>query len=554
MPSVDAKDWKSAADAKREAFKKQVDSYAYALPKVDSSTLDVSTVPLDSVMDSKHLQITNMEVGELVEKLQKGELKAVEVTKAFCHRAAIAHSLVNCLTEVYFDRAIKHAEELDAKFKQGGPRGPLHGLPISLKNQICVEGVESNMGYVGWIGRVPKKNSVLADCLVRSGAVLYCQTNIPQNLMSTECINAIYGRTVNGFNRNLSCGGSSGGEGALVGLRGSLLGFGSDIGGSIRVPSSFNGLYGLRGSYNRMPYGGADNSCQGLEAVSSVLGPLTTSVEGLQIVTKAVLAAEPWRKDPFVHYQPWRESVYQLEAHGGGKEKLCFAFAYSNGLVKPNPPYYRAMDMTRKALEAQGHKVIDWSFPEPEKCFDILSRVYGADSGEDIETECGRSGEPRMYGLCPPENPPRISVYQYWQLCYERRLFMATQIEAWEATESQTGTGRPVDAVIMPTSPYPSFRHDDQQDVSYTGVCNLNDWPTAVFPVTRVDPSVDKQQPAHTFHSNYPFDKINYERYDPEVFKNAPIGLQCIMRRGEDEAVIRVVEMVDAALKAQKKA
>lgn len=71
--------------------------------------------------------------------------------------------------------------------------------------------------------------------------------------MSTECINAIYGRTVNGFNRNLSCGGSSGGEGALVGLRGSLLGFGSDIGGSIRVPSSFNGLYGLRGSYNRMP-------------------------------------------------------------------------------------------------------------------------------------------------------------------------------------------------------------------------------------------------------------------------------------------------------------
>lgn len=86
----------------------------------------------------------------------------------------------------------------------------------------------------------------------------------------------------------------------------------------------------------------------------------------------------------------------------------------------------------------------------------------------------------------------------------------------------------------MPTSPYPSFRHDDQQDVSYTvrlvlssdlpkfpltallvrsqGVCNLNDWPTAVFPVTRVDPSVDKQQPAHTFHSDYPFDKINYER------------------------------------------
>ncbi|BGP19231.1 hypothetical protein JCM10213v2_007318 [Rhodosporidiobolus nylandii] len=544
MPSVS--DWQATATQKRESFAQQIASLGFKTPDVSSKVLDVTSVPLEDVLGAKQVEITEADVAILLEKLQKGEWSAVEVTEAFCHRAVIAHQLVNCLTEVFFDKALARAKQLDEIFAKSGPVGPLHGLPISLKNQICVEGVECNMGYTGWIGRVAEKNSVLAECLVKQGAVLYCQTNVPQSLMSTD-----YGRTVNPYNRNLSCGGSSGGEGALVGFRGSPAGFGSDIGGSIRVPSAFNGLYGFRGSYNRIPYGGSVNSCEGLEAVSSVLGPLTVSIDGLRTLVKSVLDAEPWRADPLALHMPWREEAYQLCEHGGGKEPLVFAFMADNGLVKPLPPYQRAMEMTKKALIAKGHKVIDWALPDQAKMFDTLGRIYSADGGQDIDTECGRSGEPRLWGLFEEGNPPKLSTYEYWQLCFERRKFIATQLAAWESTASLTGTGRPVDAIILPVSPYPSFPHDAKQEVSYTGVCNLNDFPTGIVPVTRVDPKVDVKQERTDFYE-YAFDKENWERYDPEFFANAPIGLQVAGRKGEDEAVIRFTEIVDEALKALK--
>ncbi|GAA6038330.1 hypothetical protein JCM8097_003947 [Rhodosporidiobolus ruineniae] len=547
MPSVDTSSWEATATQKREAFARQIASLNYKVPDVSSKVVDVTSVPLDDVLTPKQIEITSADVAVLLDKLKKAEWSAVEVTEAFCHRAVIAHSLVNCLTEVFFEKALARAKQLDKILASSGPVGPLHGLPISLKNQICVEGVETNMGYTGWIGRVAEKNSVLADCLLKQGAVLYCQTNVPQSLMSTECVNNVYGRTVNPFNRNLSCGGSSGGEGALVGFRGSPAGFGSDIGGSIRVPSAFNGLYGFRGSYSRVPYGGSVNSCEGLEAVSSVLGPLTVSSDGLRTLIKAVYDAEPWRADPLALHMPWREEAYQLCEHGGGEGPLCFALMRDNGLVRPLPPYERALEMTKKALEAKGHKVIEWSFPDSDKMFDILSRIYAADGGEDIEIECARSGEPRLYGLFEKEKPKPLSTYEYWQLC----KFITTQLAAWESTASLTGTGRPFDAVILPVSPYPSFAHDAKQDVTYTGVCNLNDFPTGIVPVTRVDPAVDIAQSRTDFYS-YPFDKENWERYDPTFFANCPIGLQVAGRKGEDEAVIRMTEIVDEALKALK--
>lgn len=122
------------------------------------------------------------------------------------------------------------------------------------------------------------------------------------------------------------------------------------------------------------------------------------------------------------------------------------------------------------------------------------------------------------------------------------------QLASWEATRDQTGTGRPVDALLCPPAPYPSFRHDDKQDIFYTGICNLCDWPAAVFPVTKVDPAVDKPVERTDFLSD--FDRLNYERYDATVYKDIPVSMQLIGRKGEDEAVIRMMEIAVAALKS----
>ena len=155
-----------------------------------------------------------------------------------------------CLHEIFFDAAIEDVKNLDILFaKHNAPIGPLHGLPVSLKDQFHVKGVETSMGYVGWIGTFEGKKNTKQEKSFESemvrelralGAVLYCKTSVPHSLMTAETVNNIIGWMTNPKNRHLSSGGSSGGEGALIGLKGSPLGFGIDIAGSITIPVAFN--------------------------------------------------------------------------------------------------------------------------------------------------------------------------------------------------------------------------------------------------------------------------------------------------------------------------
>lgn len=138
---------------------------------------------------------------------------------------------LNCALEFFPELALAQAKELDAYYESNKkPVGPLHGLPISLKDQFRVKGLETSMGYVAWIGKYDEEDSVLVSLLRKAGAVFYVKTSVPQSLMVCETVNNIIGRTVNPRNKNWSCGGSSGGEGAIVGFRGGIIGVGTDIG------------------------------------------------------------------------------------------------------------------------------------------------------------------------------------------------------------------------------------------------------------------------------------------------------------------------------------
>lgn len=140
---------------------------------------------------------------------------AEEVTRAFCHRAAIAHQLVNCLTEVLFDEAIVTAQELDRYYQMSGRlKGPLHGLPISFMDRFRISGAETSSGFVSWLG--PKEATDAEGPLVRHlrslGAVPICKTNVPQSMMLGNTTNNIFGSTLNPYNRCLSAGGAAGGD------------------------------------------------------------------------------------------------------------------------------------------------------------------------------------------------------------------------------------------------------------------------------------------------------------------------------------------------------
>ncbi|KAL9709179.1 hypothetical protein Ac2012v2_007534 [Leucoagaricus gongylophorus] len=285
-----------------------------------------------------------------------GVWTAVDVTTAFSKRAIVAHQLVNCLTEIFIDRALARAAELDEHLKRtGSVVGPLHGLPVSLKDQVCIKDIETTMGWVAWIGKPVTKNAAITDILESLGAIPYVKTNVPQALMWAETYNLIFGRTLNPFNRSLTCGGSSGGEGALIALRGSPLGIGSDIGGSIPIPSAFNGLYGLRPSFNRIPNAGCANTMDGQISIYPVLGPMTTSMSGVKAFLKSVLSKKPWNYDPLVIRKQWNEDEYHLSDYDGGKN-LCFAVLWDDGVTMPHPPILRGLEGTKQALIRAGHK------------------------------------------------------------------------------------------------------------------------------------------------------------------------------------------------------
>lgn len=121
----------------------------------------------------------------LLAELSKGSLKSEQVVTAFSKRAAVAQQICNCLTEIFFDDAIVRARELDAYLQNNGkPMGPLHGLPISVKDTFKVRGYDASVGVAGLCFKPAATNSALVDLLLSLGAVLYCKTNIPLTMVS----------------------------------------------------------------------------------------------------------------------------------------------------------------------------------------------------------------------------------------------------------------------------------------------------------------------------------------------------------------------------------
>ena len=148
----------------------------------------------------------------------------------------------NCLTEL-IPEAIESAKACDRFLaRTGNPIGLLHGLPISVKEQISIAGHYTNVGFVSMVSNHSTEDASIVKSLKSLGAVVFARTNQPQSLMQLETSNNVYGATVNPRNRGLTAGGSTGGEGALMAMHGTPLGIGGDIGGSIRVPAALNGV------------------------------------------------------------------------------------------------------------------------------------------------------------------------------------------------------------------------------------------------------------------------------------------------------------------------
>ena len=209
--------WENRARAKRAslyaAIPKKWRLAPVDIPSVDGAR-DVSLLPRIFLTELE-ITITESSPLDVLTNIHTGVWMARDVTEAYCHRAAIAHQLVNCLTEILFDAAIEQAHQLDQhRLATGVLKGPLHGIPVSFMDRFRIAGVETAAGYIGWLGKTEdeESESLVVKQMRSLGAIPFCKTNMPMSMMLGETSNNITGSTMNPFVRSLSSGGAAGGN------------------------------------------------------------------------------------------------------------------------------------------------------------------------------------------------------------------------------------------------------------------------------------------------------------------------------------------------------
>ncbi|KAF1811872.1 amidase [Eremomyces bilateralis CBS 781.70] len=528
--------WEAIAAAKRKALSDSIPS-EWRIPAdifPAETQEDVTGFPKSSGwFTEKELEITGSTATQLLQKLASGELKSEEVTKAFCKRAAAAHQLTNCLSETLFAAALDTARSLDEHLaRTGKPIGPLHGLPISLKDNFNLKGIDSTVGFIAYVNDPAKYDSVLAEILRGAGAVFYVKTNVPTAMMIAESVNNVFGRTVHPRNRNLTSGGSSGGESALIAFGGSVVGVGSDIGGSLRIPAACTGIFTLRPSSGRFPTTRCRAGLAGQEAVLSVNGPMTPNLNDLELYCKTVVGAEPWISDPRCIPIPWRSAELP--------QKLKIGVLWNDGMVTPTPPVKRALEHTVQKLKAAGHELVDWSHEDHAELLSVLARSFVSDGGKSVRETLKGTGEPFREEMSAYEQAKEVGGYDMWQLHIQRNEIQKRYLDRW----NNAG----IDVLLLPTTPFATVKNGQFKHVGYTGVYNVLDYAATSFPTgLSVDQDADKATGAGFKPLTSIDEEINSE-YDAQAVLGMPISLQLVARRLEEEKVIEATKVVLDAL------
>ncbi|TPX31147.1 glutaminyl-tRNA synthase (glutamine-hydrolysing) [Synchytrium microbalum] len=513
-------------------------------------------------------------VTEIVKQItQTKEWTAEMVMEIFCRQALDAQEECNALTQHWMDRAIRQARALDADFERTGtPKGALHGVPFSVKEQIDVEGtVDATLGFSRFLGEPASRSALVVRILESAGAIPFCKTNLPQGNMAFETSNPVYGTTLHPMNPSLSPGGSSGGEAALIASCGSPLGLGTDIEGGLRVPASFCGLYALKPSSNRIPLQGVRNNLGGPDALRLCLGPIGTSVQDLARVLEAIIDARPWNDDSKTLPIPWG-----LESE---KEPNPPRFGYytDDGLIRATPACTRAVSTAVLALEAAGYECVPFAPPDvPE----AISNFYALLSADGLSTAVGPKGRDPIDPALAPFI--RLAGTPNWLKGVHSRLLRFSGDEAlagvmsaiqkrdvaglWSLQRAQQEyqakfhamkTAAKIDAIIAPVHALPVVTHDCFADIPFAGsfsvLYNFLDYSAGVIPVTTVDPTNDtlSERTSMMRSSRGKWTKLEravFRHYDPHLFADVPVGVQVVTGRLQEERCLNMMALVDNAL------
>ncbi|KAK0615153.1 amidase signature domain-containing protein [Bombardia bombarda] len=558
------KSWQEIAAEKRQADLAKIPLEWVLSPSVVAEARKQQKLVdgfVDGLLDEETCYITALDAPDLLQQMRSGSKTAVQVVTAFCKRAAAIHQITRNMLEIGFEAAFERATELDSFF-QANKRlvGPLHGIPLTLKDQFHIKGLETSMAFVGWIGTFEGKRGTGKEKIFESEIIKEFRAlgAVPIGKVGTsaETSNNILGYLWSPHNQSLSSGGSSGGEAVMQALRGSAFGIGTDIGGSVSMPAAFNGIFSLKPSSGRISMKDVANTGPGQLIMPTVAGIMGVSVTTLQLVLRSLLSTEPWLQDPYVIPLPWREAEEYNPNSGDAtnETKPSFGFMDNDGVVTPHPPVQRGLRMVRDALNEAGFNLLDWNPPSNRESEAIHGVIARGDGCLDVWDALQLSGEPEVHeieGLFEPHGPRMpLSLPDYQDVVVRMRDYRNKYQTYWMSTAEKTTDGQPVEVFISPVTPSAGLLPDKFFYAEYTNSTNVLDFPTVVIPVTTVDKDIDKVDPC--FKPLSDIDKINMDAYDPSAYHGAPAAVQVVGRRLGEEKLLSMAQIVVDALKRYK--
>ncbi|XP_069616426.1 vitamin D3 hydroxylase-associated protein-like [Ranitomeya imitator] len=492
---------------------------------------------------------------ELTEKLKDGSLSPESVLYSYIEKALEVNKDVNCVTLFLPD-----FEEQLNRLRDNSVKGPLYGVPVSIKEHVGYQGHPSTCGLVQYIDVLEKEDSVIVSVLKKQGAIVFAKTNVPQSLICYECSNPIYGHTLNPHNKAKGASGSSGGEGALIGGRGSIVGIGTDIGGSIRLPASFCGISGFKPTPNRLSMFGVRHCVDGFTAVPFCIGPMARDVDSLILTMKALWCDELFQLDPYIPPMYFNEKTFSSTA------PLRIGYYTEDGFFQTNPGMKRVLLEAKQLLEEAGHQLIPFKPPRVDDMFQIFLKALVSDGGRTLADKFDNnfvdpnleetlflykmSGVMKKF-LAFVLRPvfPRISrslnsmcgarsVKDHWADQIEIEEYRAEFISEWRKLN--------LDAIVCPMLG-PAYNHGYPgrllAPLSCTMLYNITQFPAGVIPFGSVTNEDEKKLKSYRGYNNDPWDKLYKKAVEGGV--GLPLSVQCVSLPYQDEICLRLMKELE---------
>jgi amidase len=417
---------------------------------------------------SPEMDLTRLTVTEAAARLRSRTVSALELVNACITRIEKVNPRLNAVVSSRFEEAKRDAQRADFVASRSEWLGPLHGVPMTIKDSFDTAGLTTTYGTTGRASHVPSSDATVVARLKAAGAILLGKTNTPEFTWSFETNNLVFGRTNNPWDLSLSPGGSSGGSAAIVAAHGVPFDIGTDTGGSIRVPSHFCGVAGLKPTAGRVSRTGHAVGPEGYLQSLTQVGPIARSVADLALLIDII--AGPDGRDPFI------VDVQRPDYRSVAVRGLRVAVHADNKLHAPSPSITETTAKVATALEAAGAQVSD-ALPPLEDVMQIDDLLYHADGYAWLRRLIERAGT-RTAG-------PDVAPYLEYSALSPAGFSAA--IERWDGWRSRMLQWfEQYDAIICPVAAFEELPHgaEDAEGAypgfSYTFAYNMTGWPAAV--------------------------------------------------------------------------